>query len=578
MVVKKLKLKNFRAYIEEIEINFDSSFTAFIGKNDAGKSTIFDALDIFFDNSKPDISDLSIGTDNSEFEISVIFEELPESIEIDTSATTSLESEFLVNDQNQLEVKKLFKCTQKSVSKPDVFIVANYPTEEKFNNLHTKKNTELKEIGRELGVTVDDAKINHLWRKALWNSSPDLKLGLIELKIEDFETKSKKIYTKIEENMPLFFVFKVDREMTDGDSEAKDPMQIAVKEAQNEFKDDIDKLKAKIQERVEEVTNLALDKLKEVNPELAKKLSPKLKSTPSWKFDYMIEDERGVALNKRGSGTRRLVLLNFFRAQAEKKGKESQKGIVYAIEEPETSQHPNNQKMIIEALVDLANVENRQLMITTHSPELLADFQKEYPKSVKFIQATYDGEIEIIEENDAIILAAAALGILSKKTFGTAEKIVLVEGKPDCVFLEHVAKLKGYDLSKVEVLPVGGSDGVKNWIELKKHKGIGLKTFVFLDSDRLAKSDSKTTNEDFIEELADDENIVKAFCTSKREIENYINETLVNCEFGDFDDAKLIISKKNSVRKNEVVSMFWTQMHLKDIDKEIVEIIQEIYN
>lgn len=46
MKLTKLKLKNFRGYREETIINFDD-LTAFVGKNDVGKSTILEALDIF---------------------------------------------------------------------------------------------------------------------------------------------------------------------------------------------------------------------------------------------------------------------------------------------------------------------------------------------------------------------------------------------------------------------------------------------------------------------------------------------------------------------------------------------------
>lgn len=42
---------------------------------------------------------------------------------------------------------------------------------------------------------------------------------------------------------------------------------------------------------------------------------------------------------------KRLVLLSFFRAEAERRlSEQGGNGIIYAIEEPETSQHTENQK------------------------------------------------------------------------------------------------------------------------------------------------------------------------------------------------------------------------------------------
>ena len=50
MKIKTVKLHNFRSY-KDVTINFDD-LTAFVGKNDIGKSTILEALDIFFNESK----------------------------------------------------------------------------------------------------------------------------------------------------------------------------------------------------------------------------------------------------------------------------------------------------------------------------------------------------------------------------------------------------------------------------------------------------------------------------------------------------------------------------------------------
>ena len=49
--IKTLKVKNFRGYKDETVIDFEN-FTVFVGKNDVGKSTILEALDIFFNDGK----------------------------------------------------------------------------------------------------------------------------------------------------------------------------------------------------------------------------------------------------------------------------------------------------------------------------------------------------------------------------------------------------------------------------------------------------------------------------------------------------------------------------------------------
>ena len=51
MKLREIILKNFRGYYAETRITIDD-LTALIGKNDVGKSTILEALDIFFNQSK----------------------------------------------------------------------------------------------------------------------------------------------------------------------------------------------------------------------------------------------------------------------------------------------------------------------------------------------------------------------------------------------------------------------------------------------------------------------------------------------------------------------------------------------
>lgn len=66
------------------------------------------------------------------------------------------------------------------------------------------------------------------------------------------------------------------------------------------------------------------------------------------------------------------MLLNFFRAEAERRQSEKNvPNIIYAIEEPETSQHPEHQRMLMEAFKKLSNNENTQIILTTHSPAIV---------------------------------------------------------------------------------------------------------------------------------------------------------------------------------------------------------------
>ncbi|RZK31215.1 MAG: lantibiotic ABC transporter, partial [Hymenobacter sp.] len=50
MKLKTVKLQNFRSYKDEAVVCIDD-LTALVGQNDAGKSTVLEALEIFFNNT-----------------------------------------------------------------------------------------------------------------------------------------------------------------------------------------------------------------------------------------------------------------------------------------------------------------------------------------------------------------------------------------------------------------------------------------------------------------------------------------------------------------------------------------------
>ncbi len=86
MKINSMKIKNFRGYSSETGIVFDN-LTLVVGKNDVGKSTILEALDIFFNEGKgtikidkTDVNVLASNSGDSETIISVCFGDLPECV------------------------------------------------------------------------------------------------------------------------------------------------------------------------------------------------------------------------------------------------------------------------------------------------------------------------------------------------------------------------------------------------------------------------------------------------------------------------------------------------------------------
>ena len=162
---------------------------------------------------------------------------------------------------------------------------------------------------------------------------------LIPLNAED----GKKVWEKLQKVLPTFALFRSDRPSRDEDPEVQDPMALAVKEAVREVEADLEQVRAKVHDRVAQVAQRTIEKLREMDPALASELKPEFRAEPKWEaFKLSLVGDGGIPINKRGSGVRRLILLNFFRAEAERRQAETESpGVIYAIEEPETSQHVN---------------------------------------------------------------------------------------------------------------------------------------------------------------------------------------------------------------------------------------------
>jgi len=165
--VKRVLLDNFRGYKEKTEITFED-LTALVGKNDAGKSTILEALDIFFNEGggsvKPDVNDCNVTCDSNEFKIGVVFTNLPNKVVIDSSVETSLKDEYLLNIDGDLEIIKSFK-NAKLIT---IEVICQYPLIPQVPNLHNKKIKDLQKIVKDNGITVADYRTSSVLRKAIF--------------------------------------------------------------------------------------------------------------------------------------------------------------------------------------------------------------------------------------------------------------------------------------------------------------------------------------------------------------------------------------------------------------------------
>jgi hypothetical protein len=288
---------------------------------------------------------------------------------------------------------------------------------------------------------------------------------------------------------------------------------------------------------------------------LAQELNPRF-SKPNWAkvFGISLTDDTQIPVNKRGSGVRRLILLNFFRAKAEKRLAEADApGVIYAIEEPETSQHPRNQRILFSALRELSEQPGCQVIFTTHTPVLVRNVPLPALKHV-----TVDGAgTRIVHQNDPDTYRniATSLGVIADHD---VRLFIGVEGINDIEFLCSIAdvlRTGGGDVldlralesqSRIVFIPVGGSN-----LALWTHRLAGLNRPEFHLYDRDEQPPQISSHQAAVDAI-----IARggsAMLTGKREMENYLHRDAINAALGvnitytDFDDVPDMVAEATHI-------------------------------
>lgn len=306
MKIVQVKIKNFRGFGNEISIDFND-LTTFVGKNDIGKSTILEALDIFFGGvvvklDKNDINKICANNGDTEIQIAVVFDDFPQEIILDSSNPTNLKDEYLLNKDGKLEIVKKYP----NAGKEKVFIRAYHPSYKKCSSLHHKKIDVLQNIVKDEEIPCDNKAKSAELRKAIWSHYLE-SLELKELEIEVNKEDVKNIWEKLEENLPHYALFQSDRSNSDGDNEIKNPLQIAISQIFKEEQTQKELLSVanRVIERLETITESTLEKLKEMNPDVAKSLNPEIPSPNELKWadvfkKVSITGDENIPINKRG--------------------------------------------------------------------------------------------------------------------------------------------------------------------------------------------------------------------------------------------------------------------------------------
>lgn len=549
MKLEQIRIRNFRCYRTEFTLNFNE-LTCIIAKNDAGKSSTLEALEAFFNLDKLDAEDRSIGAGNADpIEITCTFRDIQPSLIIDSDVMISPYSEYLLNANGLLEITKRFSGASPKFE--EIFVKALHPSLDGYNDLFSLTIVQLRRRAEELEVDLEGVNqtVKSAIRHAIWSSIPTESLMLQEIQLEIKGT----IWKQLQNSLPLYQLFRADRPSSDQDAEAQDPMKFAIKEALSQQQIQLDAIGNSVKQQVEQVTRATIDKIREMDPELAGELNPVFSSF-NWSkvFSVSLTADNQVPLNKRGSGVRRLFLINFFRAKAEQLAADRvAKDVILAIEEPETSQHPNNQLLLLQALLDLSQTPSTQIILTTHNPLLARKINQE---QIRFIEVGTDRVRSVAPcDDNAAIRLRDTLGILPNHN---VQVFVGVEGPNDIEFLSRISSILSAtepDIPNLKLeeqsgrlvyIPMGGST-LELWTN--RLQGLEVPEIHVMDRDNTPPLPAK------YQAAADRVNArvgAVAFITSNKEMENYLHPDAISEEFGQappniqpFDDVPCLVAE-----------------------------------
>jgi putative ATP-dependent endonuclease of the OLD family len=308
---------------------------------------------------------------------------------------------------------------------------------------------------------------------------------------------------------------------------------VAIRQAMEEVQAELEAVKNRVRERALDVANRTIEKLLDFDSDLASQLIPNFRADPKWDslFKISLTGDDDIPINKRGSGVRRLVLFSFFRAEAERlRATHSKAHIIYAVEEPETAQHPNNQRKIIDALQSISTVDGCQVILTTHVPALASLVPVE---SVRHVRANAANERSVTNADEGVLKAIASdLGIIPDKR---VRVLVCVEGPHDVKFLKNINRvLLSADPQVIDIandprvaLVVLGGSSLLEWVNQHYLRNLSLPEIHLYDRDVMGADGTYKYEaaKDAVNARTDGS---RGYLTEKRELENYLHIDAIN--------------------------------------------------
>ena len=341
MYISKIKLHNFKGFKGNHAINFDTGVNFFVGDNNCGKSTVFEAIDF-------------IRTKKTR-------EEVITKTELEGDGFVSAEIEFQGDD-----LEKLVETDALKKYKPYLIDAGGAKS---LRIMRSSEESKITQNKKEKTLTISNVRVFNAESNQFENPTGidttitalfDAQFVWADTNSGDVADFSKtKICGKI-----------INTIISDKISDSWDSFKKSHKDTFEKIADNLKPIEDQIQSKLSEQYGNTEVKFNFTLPEI----------TDFLKSGHIDLSDNGIQTtsSEKGTGMQRALALSLIQVYADitSNGKEdASKPIMFFIDEPETFLHPQAQNRLLDSLEKISS--QSQVFIITHSPYLLKKYKKD---------------------------------------------------------------------------------------------------------------------------------------------------------------------------------------------------------
>ncbi len=467
MKLYQLRLKNYKGFKEEQILNLPGSRYALIGRNNSGKSSIINAINLILGSKDPryltlDETYYNDIDDELLIEITLVTNDLNEIWDLPTTKKNKgiFTGEFKKDPMTANITLTINQKLDGSISDKFLIRIGGYPVHQEVADL---RNSLAKNV-----IAMPNRNSKEDLSASKWTS-----YGMLMKSILESSPRYNELKTHLEQLNGLI------EEMLNAEK-----MQILNSSKIITFIEDIKFQLTKENKPSELLRNLEL---------------------------FVKENNKYFHISDTGTGTQSTLIIAILELALKHKAAKSK---LLCIEEPELFIHPQGVRFLSQLINRIITETDCQILVSSHSPIFISGLD---PRSIVRIENTDNGSVIHQLKGDFVDVDNKIKRSLNSENAEMffSSKVVLVEGETEKILFNQLSQnLKdnngldvNYFKNNCTVCSVGGKENIGNYIEILKKYNIPVKAIVDDDYLDMEKTYRKVCNDTDIDMTLDKEDL-----------------------------------------------------------------------